>query len=149
MIPPEAWPSSTISLPGVSVHRARLRFRSSPCSPHPLTPSPFRRGGTTDELIFAIESSGKENSGSASSPPKATSVVTTLPFPSSAPGRTARGVSSSAAHDATVAELVDAQDLGSCGATRGGSSPSGRTPERELREDVGQNISLILCQRVP
>src|SRR5436309_143920 len=30
-------------------------------------------------------------------------------------------------HDqATVAELVDAQDLGSCGATRGGSSPSGR-----------------------
>jgi hypothetical protein len=27
---------------------------------------------------------------------------------------------------ATVAELVDAQDLGSCGATRGGSSPSGR-----------------------
>src|SRR2546430_11523774 len=29
---------------------------------------------------------------------------------------------------ATVAELVDAQDLGSCGATRGGSSPSGRIP---------------------
>src|SRR5881398_588550 len=29
-------------------------------------------------------------------------------------------------YPATVAELVDAQDLGSCGATRGGSSPSGR-----------------------
>lgn len=28
--------------------------------------------------------------------------------------------------NATVAELVDAQDLGSCGVTRGGSSPSGR-----------------------
>ena len=31
---------------------------------------------------------------------------------------------------ATVAELVDAQDLGSCGATRGGSSPSGRIAHR-------------------
>ena len=28
---------------------------------------------------------------------------------------------------AGVAELVDAQDLGSCGVTRGGSSPSTRT----------------------
>src|SRR5947207_12328522 len=33
---------------------------------------------------------------------------------------------------ATVAELVDAQDLGSCGATRGGSSPSGRIADRPL-----------------
>src|ERR1051325_12092165 len=39
--------------------------------------------------------------------------------------------------------------LGSCGVTRGGSSPSGRIPERELREDVRQDIALILCQRVP
>ena len=38
-------------------------------------------------------------------------------------GRTRRQVSRSA----RVAELVDAQDLGSCGATRGGSSPPFRT----------------------
>src|SRR3990172_851566 len=36
------------------------------------------------------------------------------------------------AHHATVAELADAQDLGSCGATRGGSTPSGRMIEPQM-----------------
>ena len=49
----------------------------------------------------------------------------------------------SKANDARVAELADAQDLGSCGETRGGSSPPFRTnnsprggepPSRSLRE---------------
>src|SRR2546430_11244245 len=41
-------------------------------------------------------------------------------------GARSDSLSSSPTNNATVAELVDAQDLGSCGATRGGSSPSGR-----------------------
>src|SRR5437879_8401120 len=41
-------------------------------------------------------------------------------------GARSDSLSSSPTNNATVAELGDAQDLGSCGATRGGSSPSGR-----------------------
>ena len=38
-----------------------------------------------------------------------------------------RALGSFAAPEAGVVELVDTQDLGSCGASRGGSSPSTRT----------------------
>src|ERR1051325_8954925 len=47
-----------------------------------------------------------------------------------------RVLSSASAGPATVAELVDAQDLGSCGATRGGSSPSGRIAVPQKRDVV-------------
>ena len=46
---------------------------------------------------------------------------------------------------ATVAELADAQDLGSCGVTRGGSSPSGRIHPRRQDERPGRSLAV----RVP
>ena len=45
-------------------------------------------------------------------------------------------------NNATVAELVDAQDLGSCGATRGGSSPSGRIA---AHGNFRSNVSITAC----
>jgi hypothetical protein len=46
--------------------------------------------------------------------------------PGARKGAGADGPYFEAQHDAKVAELVDAQDLGSCGATRPGSSPGFR-----------------------
>ncbi len=46
---------------------------------------------------------------------------------------------------AGVAELADAQDLGSCGATRGGSNPFARTIG--IREGSAKNKKCLYCRQ--
>src|SRR5438128_10175932 len=95
MIPPEASPSSSISLPQVS-NPSRAASFCWTALPHVLV------------------------------------------------GRIMLDVSS---YPATVAELVDAQDLGSCGATRGGSSPSGRIRTCRIRTRRCRKNALALQRR--